>query len=117
MLPLIDEYHIKIVIIGNQFADFVVLTQQFFLQFLLLIISKGINCHNLKFREGFFVSGGLCINIVILQWNTLRVKLGILDFDVKVSSIKNNLKSLILSNQICGESTEWNDQNHRLITY
>ena len=52
-----------------------------------------------------------------VQWNILRVKLGILDFDVRVSSIKNNLKSLILSNQSCGESTEWNDQNHRLITY
>ena len=52
-----------------------------------------------------------------IQWNTLRIKLGILDFDAKVNSIKNVLKSMLLSNQCSGTPTEWNDQNNRLITY
>ena len=52
-----------------------------------------------------------------MQWNILRIKLGILDFDAKINSVKNNLKSMILSNQCSGTSTEWNDQNNRLIVY
>ena len=52
-----------------------------------------------------------------IQWNSLRIKLGILDFDAKINSVKNNLKSMILSNQCSGIPAEWNDQNNRMITY
>ena len=51
-----------------------------------------------------------------IQWNALRTKLGILDFDVSVNTVKHDLKSMILSNQTSGIPTEWNDQNNRMVT-
>ena len=52
---------------------------------------------------------------VALVWNNLRTKLGIHDFGISVSAVKNKLSSLILSIQSCGQPNEWNDVNNRLI--
>ena len=60
-------------------------------------------------KETLILTPKPCNNFIYkssILWNYLRVKLGILDFSVKVNSIKAQLKSLILSNQNNGNSVE-----------
>ena len=52
-----------------------------------------------------------------ILWNSLRTKLGIFDFSINVNSIKNKLKTLILSNQNSGVADEWSEYNYNILNY
>ena len=49
-----------------------------------------------------------------ILWNSLRIKLHILDFSVKISCLKSKIKSLILSVQQSHHATEWSAPNFEL---
>ena len=49
-----------------------------------------------------------------ILWNSLRIKLNILDFSVKISCLKSKIKSLILSVQHSHHESEWSAQNFEL---
>ena len=48
-------------------------------------------------------------------WNYLRIRLRVHDFSVKVNSVKNTYKSLILSNQFEGHANDWSDCNFKIM--
>ena len=52
-----------------------------------------------------------------ILWNSLRTKLNIFDFSIKVNSTKSKLKSLILSNQNSGDKDKWSDRDHNILCH
>ena len=52
-----------------------------------------------------------------ILWNSLRTKLSIFDFSVKVNTTKSKLKSLILSNQNSGDKDKWSDRDHNILCH
>ena len=49
-----------------------------------------------------------------ILWNSLRIRLGLNDFSVNISSIRAKLKSLILSNQHDISEIEWFTENFEI---
>ena len=52
-----------------------------------------------------------------ILWNSVRIKLSIIDFSINVNTTKNKLKTLLLSNQCSGDAVEWYEYNYNILNY